>query len=87
MNEHEKASVRLHTAPSLTERKYEDMTLPELLETRDKLIENKKEIHACLDGVNLFKFAMGRLQTLIYNKRTQRKSGLVIPYNKDINYE
>ena len=75
---------QMNEAPKLTSKKYEDMTLPELLETRDKLIEFKDQIKKEHNGTQMLKFALGRVQQLIHYRRTHRKSGLVIPYNKDI---
>ncbi len=72
-------SVEILHAPSLTSIKYEDMSLSELLETRDR-------IHAAKDDIesHLFGFAMAKLQMLIHHRRTHRKSGLVIPYDENI---
>ena len=69
---------------SLTSKRYSDMTLPELLETRDKIISFEKDIKRLDNGNELYKFAMSHLQHYIYYRRTHRSSGLVIPYNKDI---
>jgi hypothetical protein len=69
----------------LTSRRYEDMTLPELLQTRDNLIANKDDILKLNDGKTLYKFAVGRLQSFIYYRRTHRAGGLIIPYDKDLN--
>ena len=75
---------------TLSSKRYEDMTLPELLETRDKIKDNKKAIQKV--GLEqrrpkLFEFAMARLQQHIHRRRTIRASGLIIPYNSDIDYD
>lgn len=54
------------------------MTLPELLETRDKIIANRKRIPK-----RLYTFGLGRLQYEIYKRRTTTKSGLYVPYDKN----
>lgn len=69
---------------SLTSKSYQDMTLPELLELRDKIVKYKADMLRLENGKEMFKFAMGRIQSFIYLRRTHRKSGLVIPYDKDI---
>jgi hypothetical protein len=58
-------------------------SLPELLSLRDKIVDNKHHIRRDY-GAKGYSLVLGKIQEWIHYRRTHRKSGLIIPYSKDI---
>ena len=68
---------------SLHKKNLEDYSLSDLLKLREDIVGCKDEIIKRY-GPKGYEAVAGKVQAFIWKRRTHRKSGIIIPYNKDI---